>query len=86
LPQNERNFGLMYEMSRNEIQVEEAKPKPSASSPQARGGLSRSPAWGAGADEQAEQSRSAEAIRLDQQARSRARSFLFNIYSGVNTE
>ena len=47
---------------------------------------SRSPAWGAGAVEQAEKSRSAEAIKLAQQARSRARRFLFNIYSGVNTE
>ena len=59
-------------MSRNEIQVEETKPKPSAPSLQARGGLSRSPAWGAGAGEQAEQSRSAKAVRLAQQARSRA--------------
>ena len=77
---------LTYQMYRNEIQVEDARPKPSAPSPQARGGLRRSSAWGAGAGEQAEQSRSAEAIRLAQQARSRARSFLFNIYSGVNTE
>lgn len=67
---------------RNEIPVEEAKPKASAPFPHARGGLIRSPAWKAGAGEQAEKSRSAEA----QQARSRARSFLFNIYSGVNTE
>ena len=47
--------------------------KPSQSPlPPPRGGLSRSYAWGAGAGEQAEQSRSAKAVRLAQQARSRA--------------
>lgn len=66
---------------RNEIAQE-------PSSPQARGGGSRAPAWGAGgAGEEPEQPRggSAEAIRLAQQARSRARSFLFDIFTGVTT-
>jgi len=76
---------------RNEIPVDPPQTKPVPPSPQARGGVSRSAVWGAGGgggEEQTEQTRSAaaEAIRLAQQARSRARSFLFDIYSGVTAK
>jgi len=85
---------------RNEIVQELPQQKPRPSSPQARGGLGKAPVWGGGEkgliEPQArgrgpgirEQTRSeaAEAIRLAQQARSRARSFLFDIYSGVSSD
>jgi len=75
---------------RNEIEQEDPRQiKPKPSSPQARGGLSKAPVWGGEGGKRGgvriqEQTRS-EAIRLAQQARSRARSFLFDIYSGVSS-
>jgi len=75
----------------NEIKLEEAKPKDSDTRPKlailaARGGGSKSAVrWGQGGEDQTGQARIAEATRLGKLARSRARSFLFDIFSGVNT-
>jgi len=76
---------------RNEIEQDDHhQRKPRPSSPQARGGESEAPVWGGGRGSRGggariqEKARS-EAIRLAQQARSRARSFLFDIYSGVSS-
>eukprot|EP00092_Neocalanus_flemingeri_P015557 GFUD01016839.1.p1 GENE.GFUD01016839.1~~GFUD01016839.1.p1 ORF type:complete len:285 (+),score=83.93 GFUD01016839.1:464-1318(+) len=76
-------------LARNEIQLEGSKPKNPAPnsqllSPAARGG-SLSASWGKSVVDQTDRTRTAEATRLGQLARSRARSFLFDIFRGVNT-
>ena len=68
---------------RNEIQVEITKPPPSPTpSISARGGGNR---WRNQREKTGKnQGGSVETIRLAQLARTRARSFLFDVFSGVN--
>jgi len=76
--------------ARNEVDVEESQSKTSSKktkfvSLNARGGGSKSRRWGAQSGDQTGQTKTAESARLGQLARSRARSFLFDIFSLVNT-